>query len=129
MLTAFYLQLLLQIYLYRVLRGRCSKIFCSVLHFASPLQSANGLISQKAKRYKYHMTKIHNRSLCYIYHMVQDILIKNSGKTRFTLKCSIDISTSCATLSELSSGERSPVFKSHCGQEFLILLFSVIAPH
>ena len=43
----------------------------SVLHFINSLQSANALISQTAKRYQYYMTKILEKSFCYINHVVQ----------------------------------------------------------
>ena len=53
-----------------VASGRCSKIICRELQFVNSLQSANFLIGQTSKRYKY-MTKIHDKSFCYIYHVVQ----------------------------------------------------------
>ena len=43
-------------------RGRCSKIFCRVLHLINSLQSANVLIKQTAKQYKYYMTKIQKKN-------------------------------------------------------------------
>ena len=63
----------IKLYLCRVPRGRCSKIFCRVLHLINSLESANALIKQTATRYKYHMTKIQEISSCYIYHVVQVI--------------------------------------------------------
>ena len=63
----------LTVYYCMVPRGRCSKIFCRVLHLINSLQSANVLIKQTAKQYKYYMTKIQEKSFCYIYHMVQVI--------------------------------------------------------
>ena len=38
-------------------------MFCRVIYLNKSLQPANVLISQTAKRYKYHMRKIHNTSL------------------------------------------------------------------
>ena len=38
--------------------GRCSKIICRELHFVNSLQTAN--------RYKYYMTKIHDKLFCFI---------------------------------------------------------------
>ena len=64
----------IKIYMYRVPRGRCSKMFSRVLHFIYSLQSANVLIHQTVKRFKYYMKKIHDESFCYIYHVVQVIL-------------------------------------------------------
>ena len=93
----------IKLYLCRVPRGRYSKIFCRVLHLINSLQSANVLIKQTSKRYTYYMTKIQEKSFCYIYHVVQVIYIENSGKTRSIFKCSIDISTYSATLSEYAS--------------------------
>ena len=61
----------LKLYLCRVPRGRCSKIFCRVLYLINSLQSANVLIKQTPKRYKYYMTKIQEKSFCYMYHVVQ----------------------------------------------------------
>ena len=52
----------IEIYLYRVPRGRCSNMFCRVLQFINSLQQANVLISQTAKRYKYNMAKIRDKS-------------------------------------------------------------------
>ena len=49
-----------------VARGRCSKIICRELHYANSLQSANFLIGQTAKRYKYYLTKINDKLFCYI---------------------------------------------------------------
>ena len=40
-----------------VVRGRCSEIICRELHFVISLQSADFLVGQTAKRYKYYMTK------------------------------------------------------------------------
>ena len=63
----------IKLYYCLVPRGRCSKIFCRVLHLINSLQSANVLIKQTSKRYKYYMTKIQEKSFCYIYHVVQVI--------------------------------------------------------
>ena len=52
----------IKLYLYRVPRVRCSKMFCCVLHFINSLQSATVLKSQTAKQYKYYMTNIRNKS-------------------------------------------------------------------
>ena len=45
-------------------------IKCVVLHFIKLLQSANVLISQTAKRYKYYMAKS-DKLFCYIYHVIK----------------------------------------------------------
>ena len=50
---------------------RCSTIIFHELHLLNSLQKAKFLIGQTEKRYKYYMTKIHNRLFCYIYHMLQ----------------------------------------------------------
>ena len=63
----------IKLYYCLVPRGRCSKIFCRVLHLINSLQSTNVLIKQTAKQYKYYMTKIQEKSFCYIYHVVQVI--------------------------------------------------------
>ena len=93
----------IKLYYCLVPRGRCSKIFCRVLHLINSLQSANVLIKQTAKQYKYYMTKIQEKSFFYIYHVVQVIYIENACKTRSIFKCSLDISTYSATLSEYAS--------------------------
>ena len=43
----------IKLYYCLVPRGRCSKIFCRVLHLINALQSANVLIKQTAKQYNY----------------------------------------------------------------------------
>ena len=73
-------------------RGRCSKMCCRVLHFMNSLQSANVLISQTAIRYKYNMTKIHDKSFCYIYHVLQVKSNRTFRNPRSAFNCSIDIS-------------------------------------
>ena len=59
--TTFYLSVLLIVV--PVPRGRSSKIFCGVIHFNISLHSANVLISQTAKGYKYNMRQIHDKAL------------------------------------------------------------------
>ena len=63
----------IELYLCRVPLGKCSKIFCRVLHSINSLQSANVFIKQTAKRYKYYVTKIQEKSFCYFYHVEQVI--------------------------------------------------------
>ena len=61
----------------RVPRGRCSKMLCRVSHLFNFLQSANVFVSQSAHRYKYYIETIHDKSFCYIQHIVQVIWIEN----------------------------------------------------
>ena len=110
----------------RVLKWTCivyhvvDVVKCFVVYYILLTRSANVLISQTAKRYKYFMTKIHEKSFCYI-HVLQVIQTENSGKTRSTFKCSIDISTYSVVLSEFASDAEGPGFKSHWSLEFFIL--------
>ena len=53
----------IKIYLYCVPRGTT----------LLTLKSANVLISQAAERYRFYMTKIHNKSFYFIYHVLQVI--------------------------------------------------------
>ena len=61
--TTFYLSVLLIVVPVHVPRGRSSKMFCGVIHSNNSLHSANVLISQTTKRYKYNMRKIHDKAL------------------------------------------------------------------
>ena len=99
----------IKLYYCLVPRGICSKIFCRVLHLINSLQSANVLIKQTAKQYKYYMTKIQEKSFCYIYHVVQVNII---DKMLLFLLISVEVvpgSWTNHTRSDLKGGGANPV--------------------
>ena len=106
-------------------------MFCGVLHFIeySLFTISTLLISQIAKQYNYHMTKIHNKSFCYIYHVVQVNLNSRLGVKCGQLLSARQISDLVAQcLAGLLRKQKVPG-SNPTGQEFFILKFSVHAPH